>query len=82
MAINAYPARAAAGTDLGTPTSPADASLDGASSDGASLDNSSSDGASSDGPPLTLILGGAGALVLLGGGAIVATRRHPRTPSH
>ncbi|MEV1241336.1 hypothetical protein [Nonomuraea sp. NPDC049750] len=67
VAINAYPARAAAGTDLGTPVSPTDAS---------------SDGASSHGPPLTLILGGAVALVLLGGGgAIVATRRHPRTPS-
>ncbi|MFG1960822.1 SCO2322 family protein [Nonomuraea sp. NPDC049028] len=67
VAINAYPAGAAAGIDLGTPASPAD---------------SSSDGASSDGPPLTLIWGGAVALVLLSGGAIVATRRHPRTPSH
>ncbi|MCA2226793.1 hypothetical protein [Nonomuraea aurantiaca] len=67
VAINAYPARATAGTNLGTPASPADASPD---------------DASSNGPPLTLILGGATALALLVSGAVVATRRRPRTPSH
>ncbi|WP_433510093.1 SCO2322 family protein [Nonomuraea sp. CA-143628] len=82
VAINAYPAKAAADTDLGTPASPASASPDGASPADASADGTSPAGASSDGPPLTLIAGGAVALVLLSGGAIVATRRHSRTPAH
>ncbi|MFI6477813.1 SCO2322 family protein [Nonomuraea sp. NPDC050663] len=63
VAVNGYPARAQ-GTDLAAPAAAA---------------GEQSTAAASDGLPWGWILGGAGAVVLVAGGAILATRR--RTPA-